>query len=125
MTNVQFLRCIFAHLGVDGSCEIDPRNPSLHKAVASVAEIIGKSELRRLGVVLYVDPITETIADVYNVISTLQGSCLATRPNPTYPTTSISGGKRVLAETLRPLGKEERSIVTKFADALRLKLSMN
>jgi hypothetical protein len=122
MTNTEFMYAVVAELWSHGMTSLDSADREMHRAMAEAAREIGVDELARRGVMLYFDPITETVGDVFHTISLLQANKLAKRPNPTFPEASLTLSPASCLELQRGLTREEISLVRRFCEILRNKL---
>ena len=118
MTNTQFMCGVIAELWKKDWQHFNPRDPRFHRAVATASESVGERVLSDAGVELYVDPITETVSDVFSVASVLQGYGLVRRPNPTFPRANLELSDEACEELLSDFNADERSLIERFADSL-------
>ncbi len=123
MTNTQFMCGVIAELWRKDLRDFNPRDPKFHRVVVEASEEIGEKSLNLIGVEFYVDPITNTVADVFSVASVLQGYGLARRPNPTFPKADLVLSDEACSEILSDFVEEERSLIARFAAIMNERLA--
>ena len=115
MKNQQFMTSLLAKLVKLNKITVDTRDFRVHQAFAETISKVGEDKLASHGVEFYQDPISETIPDLFLIISIFQGFDLASRPNPTYPEAKLGLTNEGCDTILASLSPGESLIVSSFA----------